>query len=58
MARRYLLSDKCEEEYRKAGVKDTGVRKVLDMYHNQFHDIGFHHCHKDHVDWVFVDHIR
>ncbi|KAG1661131.1 hypothetical protein FOA52_011862 [Chlamydomonas sp. UWO 241] len=54
---RYLLSEKSQAMYDKAGVKDTGVRKGLDMYFDQFHEVGFHHTHKDGVDWVFVDHM-
>lgn len=39
-ARRYILSDKSHKLYEDTGVKDTGVHKNLDMYHNQFHNVG------------------
>lgn len=42
---------------RYSDVKDTGCRVNVDMgYVCGHHEVGFFHCKKGGVDWVFVDH--
>ena len=36
--------------------KDTRQTAVLEMGQCGQQTVGFFHCHRDHVDWVFVDH--
>jgi hypothetical protein len=52
--RRYLLGG---EKDLYVGVKDTGIRKMLDLQGGGEHEVGFWHVHRDKVDYVFVDHL-
>lgn len=53
---RYLLGQHPPSDL-YAGVTQISGPITLDLLQGGRHTVTYHHCHRDHVDWVFVDHM-